>query len=680
MPTYMTTPRVKVTLGSTEFENSKNISGEIIRVENGFDTATLVLSDYQSLLYPSVVTAGTAYQVDIKNQGDSAYTTVSKGVVRFPILPTEPTETIRLKCDGSGYGFGDTYCAQQYGTQSTNPTLNSLLTILTDASYGIVTKYVNKILGSTTDSGFAYTTTTVDDVVGEIPYLNYPYKPNNKALDDICDLISAINAGTAGPHWIVTTDDKLHVKLINGTQASWTKYYGDSQANATLVQGLDFHEPYRFEKMGPEANYVIYAGIVEKGDYCENNSADWLGSNTTISDESVDESLLTGDAASGQKVVNVADGSKFTVQDLVYLVEDTEGKETAIVKLVNVNELTMKENLVGTFHTADNAKVVLDNVRTGTYSIKARHDAAGYPEAIYPDSHDLALNIDRIGSRNSVPMLSFYVRRDDHCNDTSFTVGLWTWDGANYAYYERDIVDKLTLEEWNHVVLPIGTYYKQSPDWDGVPWTVTCSGMNITNWSAIDSFYFLASATLDGNAQFWIDGLSIQGKIIRVAKNSTNIAAKKVKMKVITDNIGKDDSLVASDHTGTMARMAYAELLRLQKTSLVGTVTTPMIKDALPGQWLHIHAKRAIDGSSFNVDADMRITKMTHTFGLDGFFTTFELTDDVTNSNPRPAFEDINKVWSAIRPEFQDRQACNIKVGDVDNLIVPLEKDYPSVV
>jgi hypothetical protein len=78
-----------------------------------------------------------------------------------------------------------------------------------------------------------------------------------------------------------------------------------------------------------------------------------------------------------------------------------------------------------------------------------------------------------------------------------------------------------------------------------------------------------------------------------------------MKIKVITDNIAKDDSLVASDDTGVMARMAYAELLRAQTTPMTGTFTTPIAPDALAGQLIHVHAKKKSDGT-FAIDKNFK--------------------------------------------------------------------------
>jgi hypothetical protein len=149
---------------------------------------------------------------------------------------------------------------------------------------------------------------------------------------------------------------------------------------------------------------------------------------------------------------------------------------------------------------------------------------------------------------------------------------------------------------------------------------------------------------------------------------------------VITDNVGKDDTFI--DDTGMIAQLAYGELLRAQKTSLVGTFTTPMIKDLLPGEFLHLHARKRLNGTfaidSSSTSGPFRVPLLTQNIVKGGFTTTIHVTNDVTNSRSRNAFTDMNTVMANMRPEFQNRQATNIKAGTVDVNVPILETDYPT--
>ena len=179
-----------------------------------------------------------------------------------------------------------------------------------------------------------------------------------------------------------------------------------------------------------------------------------------------------------------------------------------------------------------------------------------------------------------------------------------------------------------------------------------------------------------------IDGMHFgDANVCRVAWNSTSVTNSKLKTKLITDNTGKDDTLLSgvlgTTDTGLMARMAYAELLRCQTTSLVGWVKTFMISDLLPGQIFKIYAKKT-SGGTYNInDTEMRVTKLIQEGSVVGCISTIYLTDDLSNSHPRTLYEDWNKVVNAAaRPEFQDRQASSMKAGQIDIRVPRLVEDY----
>ena len=599
---FIQTPNVKITLGTTEYTNEKNLNVKVKRVECGFDTATVELPDYLSNLYPGTVTTGTAIQIDVKDASESYPTNpLFKGVVRFPYLPFSSSgETLLLKCDGSGYGFADTVCGQEYGASSRyKTTVDTLSEILTDASHGVITKWVNKMMESATNSGFSYTT-SITGLTDTISYIYFPYKPCNKAIDDLCDLLTAIRtyAGNKGPHWIVTTDDVFRIKEINTDHASWHKYYNSTTAetDCKLYQGEDFID-YNFEKIGPEANYIVYYGAWRRpsnGDaWTENNAADWQATDCTITND--------GDAADHR-----------------------------------VNDYSI---------------LITSNSAVNPYG-------AMYPSAV-AWNHDFS-----IFREYNAANLNFWAKRSAGMTD----IAVRLVSGAEY--FENPIDTIMTSSgTWYHISLPVG---EAGTD----VWT----NSGAATWSDIDFVGFLGSHAL--NETLHIDGLHFgDAWVCRCAYNSTSIAASKLKTKVITDDTGKDDTLksgaLGTTDTGLMARMAYAELLRCQTTNLVGWVKTPMIKDLLPGQLFQIYAKKTSGGYSIN-GTEMRVTKIEHEISMQGATSIITLTDDVTNSHPRPAYEDWNKVLlSAARPEFQDRQSTSMKAGEVDVRVPRLAEDYP---
>jgi hypothetical protein len=611
MVTYMHNPQIQLIIYAgavpTTYTNDAVESITLRRIENGFDTATIMISDTQGKNYNAKILSGDLVIISIKELDDASYTNLFAGIADVIIpIKSEMGETLTIKCNGAGYGLVKTAVGQEYGSQSLNKTVDTASEILTDTNLGIIPKYVNKVMGSATDSGYAYTT-TLGTLTGTILYLYFPYKPCNKALDDICDLLTAMNAGSSGPHWIVTTDFDLKMKLINEGVTGWPQYYGGNATAGTLTEGIDFAS-HNFQKMDVEANYILYYGAFRR----PNNGDAWTENN----------SGLWGHDAH----ITLADSNS------VYQV--------------------------------------------GAYSlrIESQDGLGGY--CYYPPSQNAYWDITKLGNITHIPSLNFYVRRSDTI--ARAWVGLRTGPTPFTNYFLYNFTDLLSAPNvWFHVSLPIGPYWDAAiPPSETQRWT---TGGTSPSWSRIDfvEFYLLADAT----KYLYVDGLHFGGApVCRVAYDSTSITNDKLRIKVITDNVGKDDSLKVGDDSGLMAQMAYAELLNGRKTPLIGQVLTPIIKDILPGQWVHIHAKPDSTGA-FKVNADFRVTEIIHTMipkQTDGYKTQLTLTDDLTNSHPRRSFADWNAVIAAQRPNYQDRQAASIKAGDVDVTIQRLEKDYPS--
>ena len=600
----MSCPQIQTTVTHSAVDRViDTLSAKIIRIENGFDTATIVFSNslgIGSFYYSDYVAAGDAIKVEIKDSSEAAWTTVFNGIIKIPLPSLSMNGNfLTVKCEGTGYGFGATVCAQEYGSTSRNPSLDTISEILTDATNGILPKWVNKILGSATDSGFAYTN-TVENIAGTIPFISFPYKPNHKAIDDVCDILTALKAGAAGPHWIVTTGSKFLLTTIANHSAGiiaegWNTYYGGSIVAATLVEGEDFIE-HSFQKLSPEANYIIYYGNWSRPANCdawtENNSGSWAATACAIADES----------GAG-------------------------------------------------------------NYRVNSTSIKITPNHAVNPwAAAYPSTMNWSYDFSSFREYN-VPTFNFWIKRGATAD---MDVRLCTNGGGTFDYTLQP-GPLAAAATWYHINLPVGNYYKTA---GSEIWTDSGG-----DWSDIDFVAFLGSAANGINV--YVDGMHFGGAAVcRVAKNSTSITANKLKVKVITDNIGKDDSLVATDATGTMAQMAYAELLKAQTTPTIGTFQTSMIKDLLPGQLLHIHAQKRADGT-FVIDMDMRVLELEHQISDQGFKTQVTVSSDVTNSSARSRYNDWNTIFQSVRPEFQDRQAASIKAGGMDIRITKLEKDYP---
>lgn len=610
MVTYMELPNLLTTIthGGNPYYPSVE-KADVKRVENGFDTATVYIGDTQTTSYGSQAAAGDAITLQARD-GAGAYTTIFSGIIRvcLPSLDSKGApQYLVLKCDGAGYGLAETLCGQEYGVDSRNPTYDTIGEIVGagDAGVGILHSWVNHYLGAIGASGYAYTS-DLEAMTGTINYISFPYKPANRCIDDLCDLVTAIRQGAAyhpdhvGPHWIVDTDSMLRMKLINGTQAGWTQYYGNSAAAATLVQGTDF-EAMEFQDLDPEANCVLFYGGWRR----PSNGDLWTEGGSGLWDHTAAH-------------IEVADSA------------------TAIV---------------------------------GAQSIQIDSPDGSNGYAWIPAARTAGWDFTSIGTEKNIPTLNWYAR----VNDNTFGLGMimMLTGGADLYYY--DFTSAFTANDtWYHFSLPIGTFYNFNIEEKTTPkWIKNAAA----DWGNINSITFYFGGSI--GKYLLIDGLHMGGaSVCRVAKNSTSITAKKLRTRIIVDDVGKDDSLKASDDSGLMAQVAYSELLRLQTTPKVGTVTTPMIRDLLAGQWLHIHALTNSAGT-FMVNEDMRVTELHHSVSKEGFWTTSQVTNDLTNTHARKRYDDINKVQAAFRPEWQDRQAASLKAHGIDINILRLEKDYP---
>jgi hypothetical protein len=587
-------PQCRLTIAGTVYDDENLVSASVERRENGWDTATVTLENSADL-YPTPASPDATILIQVKEASASAYDTIFNGVIRFPVKNFGTSKALMLKCLGAGYPLGEMLVEAEYGTQGMY-TLDNIQDILADATHGIIPKYVNKYLGSSLDSGYAIDATKVEDCTDVIPYYLAPYKPANKVIDDLCDLVTAYKAGGAGPHWIVDTSSNLRLKLIGTNQTGWTKYVDgatNTAGQATLTD-TDFIEG-SIEPQGKEANVIIYYGQWRRpssGDaWTENTAALWG-------------------------------------------------------------------------HTAVDVEVTADNTvkLVGEYSIRAEQISSGGGYFWYPLAKTAAWDFTSSFNAFNIPTLNFYARRSSN-NFGDIAVTFYT-DAANYFNYS--LLSKLTSKDiWYHFSMPIGGYANQTETND-YAWEI----FGAPDWTSINWIEFGFSNN-NANEYIYIDGLHFGGAAVcRVAREKTPGAeggtlgqsTNKIKMRLITDDQGKDDSLVYNDDSGLMGQLSYAELLRLQTQPTIQTFATRMAPSALPGQLI-------------NIAADYRTTKLTHLITKasdNGYATKWDVTTDVLNTRARPRYEDQNRLYGMIRPEWQDRQASSLKAGNVDIRITRL--------
>jgi len=594
-------PTFTVTLNSVnvgQYVPSLTVRGK----ENGFDTATLNVSSTKGRrFFNAEFDVDDAVVIRYKNATDSdaLYNTFFNGVIRSiePFIENG-RQYLKIECDGNGYGVGITQCAEEYGSESTHPTLDTIKEILEDNTNGVVPKWINKVLGTATDSGFSYTT-QIETIAGTIPYIYFPYKTNTKAINDVCDVIQGIKGAAAGCHWIVDTSDRLILGTVgnHGAPAStyWATYWKTDAAGSTLTEGEDFLT-FNARKLSKEANYVLYHGRFKKPPseiWTENNSALW-------------------------------------------------GQSAGALTITDDNTLYKVGNYSLRMHTTQNG---------------------GIGVMFYPASGTWGLDVTKLGGKHSFPSLAFYAMKNVEV--TAYRAKIFFGNGA--ALW-RSLT--LTDDVWGGFNFSFGQYLNNLDDIDGWNYSGT------PDWTDLSSIRFEAAYNTNTNNKYhWVDGVSLNGWVLRAARQAAAYtSAAPCKMRVITDEVGKDDSLVASDDSGLMARLAYAEYLRLSSNPIVGTITVPIMRGLKAGQLVHIHAWKKAD-NTYVIDSNFRVTRFLHNIS-DKATTTLEVTDDVLNSNPRPVPTQINSLLAAAKPEFQTRQSSSIKTREIDITQPILEKSY----
>lgn len=637
---FMANPQLKVEVGAlpTTFQNRKTIKAVITCVENGFNVANVSFLD-RDIVDIAHIAKGGALNLYVKDAKETAWYTMFKGKIRMVTESLGKSgEKVIVKCDGPGWALPECDVLNEYGNQSLNPTLASVQDIITDASEGIVPAWVNHILGDTTkDSGHNVNTDHVADVGGTIPYIYFGLKPASKCLCDLIDLEQAYMGTLAGAHWIVLPDDILLLQEIAAHDAGsvghgWSNYIcGQSTATAlaTLVQAGrtkkgDFHD-FNFQTLDQLANYIVYYSEcynpATRDLWTENNSVDWAC-----------------DVASAITDANAA-----------------------------------------------------GYVMAGSWSIKPYKLAAGPYSCWYPSTVDLGLNLTALGGKYCIPVLVFWFLRNANSDYLqvwllSDTTGI-NAQGDLRGFFCRlkvptDTDDGATKHPWKQYILPIGPYWylaKANTSFasDCDPYIPGWVNWRTGDWTNIKAIMFDLNAT--GNPSYtWIDGMHFAGFILRGAKDGTSITANKLRTRPITDPFAKYDTLLASDDSGTAAQLAKAELLRARTEPMLGTFKTRMVRNALPGQFLHVHARPNWDESTYNINRDVRLTQIVHTIDgtLGGAISDWEVTSDLINSMTRQSYTSMNEMLKAIRPEFQDRQASGIKMRDIDITQAILEKDY----
>ena len=588
------------------------------RVENGFDLATVTLEDKDARNYKDKVTEDDLIKIEQKDASDAAWTIIFRGIIRRAEPSNFQANILNLKCDGSGYGLASMLCADEYGTESANPTLDTVTEIINDGSHGMLSAWVNTVLGDTgTASGHIYEN-LIQTITDSFKYIYFPFKPVTKCLNDLCELVQGNRGANAGIHWFVTpglTAPNFYPRLCiaevgnhaDAPLARWPNWWRTDQAGSTLDE--DDLLSFKFQHLAKEANYVLYHGKVVKplllDDYTE-DAADWAG---------------------------------------------------------------------GLYMTPAN-----DTAKVGSNSIKATTKDTGAAlkncTILYPTGSSLGpINVTNMGGKYDVPICHAWAKVDGN---------VWGNNRTLFFYFRTGVGDGAIIgapvqvmfsaaSEWTEFTFPIGPYYHYAlhePKWLR---NYIISGA--FSWASVEQIGLLLLSDANGE-EVWLDNYYLSGSVIRGARQAAAFTSSNpCRLKIITDDLAKDDTLKASDDSGTIGQLCYAVYLRSITTPIVGTFTIPIANDLIAGQKIHVHAKKKAD-DTFQIDDDFRITKIIHAMSSTGCYSTVDVTDDLKNSIPRPIPTHLNKVLSAVRPEFQDRQATSMKARSIDITQPILEKTY----
>lgn len=639
---HKSTPKQKivVTHSGTDYElQGESLTTDVLQVENGVWQAIVQANDYKGATFLNKADHDDVVKIYMDYTGSWNQQVFGGWINKLtPSLTSEMGETVYIEARGYGLAFLAMRVAEEYGTQSRNPTKNTINEVLTDASVGIIPKWVHKVLNTATDSGYSIDTSKLVAIDSDFRFFYWPYTPVLKAMDDMLDYIRARNAEKpeAGVHWIIYPDGTTaylclatigshenppadiwptryaELELTQYTDKTSCEAAGHYWANSKCWGAIEVKKDMivsAFVKNPHEGNYVLYHGKLKKPSdeiWTENKASSW-GTN---------------------------DAPNITLLD-------------------------------------DNT-----DYKVGSYSLQATLAQLRQPSNrwYYPSGQNLALDVTKMGGEYNIPTINFYAMYPSaNPISSEWWIFLQTSSGNEFKY---DLYSLLTADKWRPVSLPIGLYANQAEASDMV-WKENGTG----DWTNINSIEFGAKVGAGTTAHCHIDGLQFFGWVLRGARDDTKIGTQKAEILLRTDDVGKDDTLTSgtpgTTDVGTMGRLAKAELYRAIGTPITGQIVIPGKETILPGQLCHIHFGKKSDGS-FNIDTDMRVLTHRLHFGIDGFKSFLTLTDDILNSRARNPTDRYNVLLKAVAPGFQDRERGSQKAREIDITQVILSENYST--
>lgn len=671
---WRSTPQIKVEAGTTDISGD-SLTVRVLRPENAISRVHLVANDKDGKNYIGNLDVFTVLKVSLRYGSDS-WTQVFEGKVESvgPILDVMKGQTAMAVAYGYGRALRATHCNENFGQESTNSTLDTPTEIWDD----LIDNHINlNFDGGAT--GYAITKAKIKTIsTPVIQFIMGGYRKNIDVMNEVALVYQAAQAGSAGVHWFVDPSKNLWIDTIANHSvdvANWPTWWRTNAAGSTLEEGRDFVGSNFTKNVQNFANKIVLTTDLRKPAYDywtedSGGSALWAVNDCAVTDTNAagmfvvgshslqidmlninmghtwypGGSTLAANAAAGQPDVTVTSATPFSVGQSVRLWDNVPTNENAVIQSIAGAVLTMTGNLTNAYSVANNAIC----------------------------SPNAGWDFTKIGSEESIPKLNFYFYKDADFAELTSHVGFFTTHHGLDYYFTLFSTYGDPDNEWIHRSIPIGPYWKSSDESRQFRWDITAGG--VFDWANVNGIVFLIDGNI--NADLWIDDLHITGKIVREAYNSTSITANDEVQKTVQMQTSVNDMLKAADDTGTAARLAYAELLVAQKTPIVGQVTIPLAEDVLPGQLIHIHSDKQVDGS-FRVDSDFRVQQIIHEFAKRAV-TILDLTDDVVNifakghaASPSANISALAKVM------FTDPEAKSLKTTGIDTLVTRLSKDYP---
>lgn len=397
----MTVPHQKivVTRGGTDYQlQDEAVTTDVLQVENGVWQATVQANDYETATYLDKVQIGDVVKIYMDYTGVLTTQVFGGWVSRLNPSLTGRGEICGIGARGYGVSLLAMRVGQEYGSESVNPTINTVQEIIADATVGIVDKWVEKVLNTATNSGYTVDTTKVADVTSDFRYIYFAFEP---AFNCINDLLELSFAGGHACHWIVYPDGTTAYLCLatvgnheNPPADVWSTWFNTNQAGSTIEVKKE-NIATNFTKLEAEANYVLYYGKLKKPPneiWTENSSGDWGTNdavNITLSDDNTD---------------------------------------------YNVGSYSLQATVAQLRTTAE--------------------------RWYYPSGRNLSLDVTKMGGRYNIPTINFYAMYPAANPPSSAWQILLRSSAGNEVYY--DFYGLLTAGKWLPLSLPVGTYANEA--------------------------------------------------------------------------------------------------------------------------------------------------------------------------------------------------------------------------